>query len=484
MSKLQNSLIVSKGVRHSKMTELNHLGLNLMVKPTELEGHITKMFSATQYYSNNALASKMYGSEEFIDSVEWTWKLENADSRPAVCMGNVEPSAVILLGEHNQPFFIFLDEDWYGPGDNLTPGTSHVKYQLRVEEKPVPRGKGYIYKVRLANSTKGFPASMLKMGKQFGKLFSNYEEGAIDAGTTQFGNTVSFANRMSLLRKEYKVTNWASTATLSTKIPTKAGMKNSWIAYAEAKYFQEFEMEKEKLFLYGQSSSDLVGSTGRAIVAGPGIQQMIQEDGEVYKTSQITATLVEEFMMDVMFGKKSIAKGQKVVALTGLYGMLDFHRAYDNLWEKKGARIMAGNFNPVEAATSEYHSNAYSYGYRFTKFKLFNGQELELVHCPAYDDTQIHFEKDNMGVPLESRRITFLDFGDSTTSGKNNVRIMKKKDGYAFAYVNGLYGPTGPTKGGTAAHKGSYYEMVMEDTLGVHIEDITRCGEILIGKSN
>jgi len=39
-------------------------------------------------------------------------------------------------------------------------------------------------------------------------------------------------------------------------------------------------------------------------------------------------------------------------------------------------------------------------------------------------------------------------------------------------------------KNGMSAHKGSYYEMVIEDTCGVHIEDVTRCGEILIGKSN
>ena len=144
MSKLQNSMIVSKGVRHAKMTELNHLGMNLMVKPAELEGHINQMFSATQYYSDNALAAKMYGSEEVIDTTEWTWKLQNAESRPMVCMGNIEPASLTLLGEHGQPFLIYLDEDWYGPGDNITPDTSHKKYQLRIVEKGVPRKRLYL----------------------------------------------------------------------------------------------------------------------------------------------------------------------------------------------------------------------------------------------------------------------------------------------------------------------------------------------------
>ena len=45
------------------------------------------------------------------------------------------------------------------------------------------------------------------------------------------------------------------------------------------------------------------------------------------------------------------------------------------------------------------------------------------------------------------------------------MKIMNKKDGFAFGYVQGLYGPYGPINGGTAAHSGSYYEMHVEKIL-------------------
>lgn len=132
MSTLTNKLIISKGQRHANMTELNHLGLNLQVKPTEIEPHINQMFSATEYFADNALAAKLYGSEETIDSLQWTWKLRNADTRPLTCLGNVEPSSLTTLGGRGQTFMIWLDEDYLKPGDNISPGTSTKKYQIRV----------------------------------------------------------------------------------------------------------------------------------------------------------------------------------------------------------------------------------------------------------------------------------------------------------------------------------------------------------------
>ena len=44
---------------------------------------------------------------------------------------------------------------------------------------------------------------------------------------------------------------------------------------------------------------------------------------------------------------------------------------------------------------------------------------------------------------------------------------MNKKYGFAFGYVQGLYGPYGLINGGTAAHSGSYYEM--------HVENLVVC---------
>jgi len=487
MSLVKNSLIVQKGERHANMTELNHLGVNLQVKPVELETQVMQMFSATQYYSENALMAGQYGKERTIDSLEWTWKLRNSSSRPLTCMGNVEPSSLIKLGEHGQPFMIYLDEDWLKPGDNITPGTSSKRYTLRIVDKGIPKDKGFLYKVRMPKRTDSFPSSLLKAGQTFGKLYSNYEEGAADSGSVVFGNDVAFKNSMSLLRKSYKITNFASTAVLSTYIQTSEGPMKSWVSYAEAEFMRQWYMEKEMLVWYGEKTSDVFGSTGRPIVSGPGIEEMIEADGNVIKPAQFSANLIEEFIVDGLFNKRAFKGGDSIKAYSGMYGMLGFHRAFDDIWKKKGMTIIQSNFNAIEATKSNYHSNAYSYGYMFTKFKMFNGQELELIHLPIYDNTDIHKEIDPVtGRLMESQKITFLDFSENS-DGRSNVEIMKKKDGYTFDYVCGLYCPTGPTSKSSkfkASHEGSYYSMVIEDTFGVHIGDIKKCGQIRIGRAS
>ena len=47
---------------------------------------------------------------------------------------------------------------------------------------------------------------------------------------------------------------------------------------------------------------------------------------------------------------------------------------------------------------------------------------------PLYDDREINFEIDPItGFPVESQRMTFLDF--SGEANKSNIKIMNKKDG-------------------------------------------------------
>ena len=111
-----------------------------------------------------------------------------------------------------------------------------------------------------------------------------------------------------------------------------------------------------------------------------------------------------------------------------------------------------------------------------------NGAELELIHCPLYDDREINFEIDPLtGFPVESQRFTFLDF--SGGEGKSsNIKFFKKKGGYKLGYVSGLQNPYGPANGEMMSHGGDYYTMIVNDESGVHIEDVTRCGELILAR--
>ena len=75
-------------------------------------------------------------------------------------------------------------------------------------------------------------------------------------------------------------------------------------------------------------------------------------------------------------------------------------------------------------------------------------------------------------------RITFLDF--SGEGSKSNIKVTKKEGGDFFSYVCGNYGPYGPNnKNMYPAHAGDYYEMHIGAHEGIHIEDVTKCGELI-----
>jgi hypothetical protein len=154
-----------------------------------------------------------------------------------------------------------------------------------------------------------------------------------------------------------------------------------------------------------------------------------------------------------------------------------------DIMEKGGFMLAGGNqFNPVKQKSSEYNQNAYSIGFQMVEYIMTNGAVLEVVHNPLYDDRSINFEIDPVtGYPVESMRFTFLDFTGS--NGNSNVKIVSKKDGYKFGYVGGLISPFGAKKGGLMSHAGEYYSMHVSKITGVKIEDITKCGELILKRN-
>jgi hypothetical protein len=51
------------------------------------------------------------------------------------------------------------------------------------------------------------------------------------------------------------------------------------------------------------------------------------------------------------------------------------------------------------------------------------------------------------------------------------------------ALLMGMYGPYGPKNGGSSAHAGDYYEMHVGKSGGIHIEDVTKCGELILSRN-
>jgi len=483
MSTLGSKLITKELQWNSNMTELNHLGKALLIKP-HLMSKMDTIFSSQNYYSDNPLLTQIMGkaqSEETINGTTWEWELKGANSRPGVIMEDLTGGDT-AQGKFKTAFKIKLDINWYKPGDVLNPGTSNKKFQVRVIDQVQKSGNGFIYNVvGMTDDPAWFmPSQYLTIGNQWAKLFSQYEEGAEQSGSMVTSLPIGLRNKMSKFRKEYKITDYASTQVLAIAIPdTKGKFHTSWMKYAEVEYWQQWYRELERAAWYTRSTDSVLGSTGRAVTSGPGIQEQL-EDSHIHHYTHLTTKLIEEYLMDIFYSRTKPGKGRKIKGFTGEYGMMLFHNAVQDFISKKGFIQNVEVF--TNKVSSEYNDNALAAGYQFVRYRMANGSELELIHNPLYDDRDINFEIDPIsGYPVESQRITFLDF--SGDSGESNIKLMKKAQSDTFNYIVGNFGPYGPIKDGYAAHSGDYYEMHVGTTRGVHINDITKCGELILSRN-
>lgn len=484
MATLGSKLVTKDMEWTANMTELNHLGKALLVEPTKLGGTMDQLFSAKNVYSDNPLLSVLMGNkttEDTIDSMSWEWEVKGASSRPLVVLENVEAGNT-TPGRYRRPFKLKLDQDWFKVGDVLCPGADNKKFQARVVDF-VRDGEGWVYTLRMMTDGKDvfMPVKFLKVGTQWAKLFAQYEEGAKEGGSTTFSTPLALKNSMSKFRKEYEITDYASTAVLAVGVPDKKGkVHKSWIRYAEVEYWQQWYRELERGSWYTRSAKSVLGSTGRPVTSGPGVQEQL-EDSHIEYYSHLNVKLIEEYLMDIFYSRTKPGQGRKVRGYTGEYGMMEFHRIIQDWMNKSGFIKNVEVF--TSKVSSDLNENALQAGYQFVRYVMANGLVLELIHNPLYDDREINFEIDPItGYPVASQRITFLDF--ASEGKESNVKLKKKKDGEAFTYVEGLYGPYGPKRnGGSSAHSRECYEMHVSKVCGVHIHDITRCGELILQRN-
>lgn len=487
MARLNNRLITKQMPWHANMTELNHLGAALIIKPTIFEGKMTQIFTA-QRYSDNPLTAMLSGkAEKTISTTQWEWNMRGATARPLVIVENVEPDANTTLGKFKTMFKIKLDEDWFLPGDILCPGASNKKYQVRVQSQPYRHGNGFIYEVRgnWDDPAVFMPIKYLAVGTQWAKLFSQYEEAAEQSGSTQYSLPIALQNKMGRYRKKYRVTGDAANEVLAVKIPdNKGNMHDSWIKYAEVEYWEQWYRELERGSWYSRSTDTVLGANGRPTYSGPGVQEMLEDSHQHFYT-HLTATLIEEYLMDIFYSRIKPGKSRKIKGFSGEYGMIQFHRAIQAWNEKRKGFIQVVDQLFIDKVTSPYNDNALAAGFQYVRYRMANGAELELVHCPLYDDREINFDIDPVtGYPTESQRITFLDFsgGDGTGDG-GNIQLINRENSFKLAYVVGMHGPYGPVNKGFSAHSGDYYEMHVQKQQGIHIEDVSRCGELILSRA-
>lgn len=481
-----NKLITQTTEWHSNMTTLNHLGRALIAKPTIVGPNMDRLFTSQDFYSDNPLQKNLLGNkmtEMKIDGLSWEYSLRVANTKPSAVIENMLPSTVTHPGRYRTSIPIKLEDNPFKPGDIITPGTGEKIYQCRIQSDAVRHGEGYLYELQPVtdNPNHFIPTKFFKSGTLWVKLFTAYEEGSEQGGSTTFSTPISFQNSLGKMRKSYSITDYASTEVLCVKIlDSKGKAHDTWIRYAEVEYWQQWYREYERNLWYGRTSRGIKGSTGREVRTFPGVQEQL-EYSNVSRYSHLTTKFLDEYLMDIYYGRTKPGSGKAVKGFTGEYGMSRVSDVMEDWMKRRGLVLNVESF--IKKEKSDYHTNALGAGYQFVKYYLKNGSTLELIHNPLYDDREINLEIDPItGYPIESQRITFLDFSGDYKGG--NIKIVKKNNGFAFNYIEGMYSPYGPNiRSASASHAGEYYSMEVSDNLGVHIGDPSKCGELILTRA-
>ena len=154
--------------------------------------------------------------------------------------------------------------------------------------------------------------------------------------------------------------------------------------------------------------------------------QQISPANKRYYT-QLTPELLEDFLFDLSYNILGTNE-RKFVALTGEMGM----REFDRVLKEKVAGFSLIDTKFVTGAGQEL-----VLGGQFTTYKMTNGIELTLKHCPLYDNIIYNRQLHPLaGKPLESYRFTFLDF--SSRDGEPNiVKVVRKGREFVQWYTGG-----------------------------------------------
>lgn len=458
-------------------------------KPHMLENTLTRIFSSrSKYFTSKLVTSltggKAGGSEVMIDTEIFRWRLQGAEYKCARQVENLESSNTVP-GLNNTAFRIKLDLDYYAAPDVLL-GMDN-EYPLQIVDGPIADGTGFIYTVKIQgdNPSVYVPASMLEVGAEFSKAWttvaSEYND---EGGTQQYTNSFllesqvgAFAQKLTITDKAWRDQGRLAVDFLHTDMSGKTSKISRFLPYAEALMWDELYQSIEAQLVYGKKQTQ-PGPNGYWKKTGPGLREQLKDGWTQYYSGALSISMMKDYLMDIFFTRTDETE-RKVTAVTGTLGSEMFHDALVAI----ANGYLTVDTNWIEKIPSNVDTPYLAYGAQFTRYRGPEGVVIDLNKNSMYDDRRYckrtHPQYPNR--PIDSARMTFLDFG--TTKGSNNIRMLKVKDSFSHGYIPGTHTPTGPIKGGMGTAFKAGYDLWAQGTAGIVIIDPTLMGELIMETS-
>ena len=459
-----------------------------MGKPHVFDKLMGQLFSSTDMFNGKPLLGMTMAKGKMveIDNEIYRWKLIGAQEKALRSVEVLDGiTSTSTPGINQQTFRIKLDEGWYSYPDVIE--GEHDEYKLEVLEGPFQEGNGYIYVVKLQtdNYAKFFPPELLEAGKEFTKVWTSVvSEFNQDFGTMQFGSSFELECQVGAFANEFTVTDKAireDNRMIGLPVPYrddatgKVKVSDKFMPVAQAKLEDQLYKDMEYQMWKGEKTTSVDPTTGRMKKTGPGLRQQLRDGWTQYYNGALTESMLYDYLDAIFFSR--VSQGQrKITAMTGSMGAIAFH----NLLATSASSFLTVDTNFIQRMGKD-GARHLSYGAQFTHYQGLNGIEVDLVINPLYDSAlfckTMHPIYTNK--PIDSWRMTFLDFGES--EGEDNIRMLSVKDTRRYGWIEGTINYKGqPIKGGAITHKVAGVEYISEGTAGINVVDVSRCGELIL----
>ena len=386
-----------------------------------------------------------------------------------------------FAGSTNTTFRIWVDLNYFAKPDVLL--AEDNDFPLEIVDGPTAYGGGYVYTVRIQGDSPDvyLPTYLLEGGREFDKAWTTVQSEYNDEfGTQQYPNSFMLESQVGAFAQKFTVTDkaWRDEGKMTIDFIYTDPMTNKeqrvtrFLPMAEAKMHNELMMSMEAQMWYGKKQTK-PGSERYWKKTGPGVREQLRDSWLEYYNGALTVNRVKDYLMDIFFSRVD-EQDRKVVAMTGTLGSIMFH---DMLASEASSFLTVDTLFTQKLSDNPRHL---SYGAQFTHYQGPEGIEVTLIKNPMYDNRRYckRMHPQYPEFPIDSMRMTFLDFG--TSGAANNIQMLKVKDTYRWGYVAGTHTPTGPVKGGQAGALKAGYDMFTEGTAGIMITDVTRCGELVM----
>lgn len=453
-------------------------------KPHVFMDTLMKIYSSQSLFTSAKPLLGMTGGRlntKEIDTEIYQWYLQGAEEKCGISMGIVDANNT-TPGLGNTEFQIKLDLDYYGMPDILFPEDND--FPLRIVSGPVADGTGFVYTVALVGEdpTAFLPTSYLEAGREFSKVWTQVpSERNKWYGTQQYPSSFKLESQVGAFGQKFEVTDkaWRDQGRMEIEFlytDPKTGKEqkiNKFLPMAEAKMNDALYMGMEAAYMYGKKST-YAGPDGYWTKTGSGLREQLRDGFLQIYNGALTTNRIKDYFLNIFVTREDESE-RAMQALTGTIGSLMFH---DTL-AAEAASFLTLDTHFISKYSHPVKGRQLSFGAQYRHYQGPEGIELSLMKYPLYDSRKyskrVHPQWTNL--PIDSARMTFLDFGKS--GGENNIQMLRVKDTYRWGYKSGTHTPMGPVKGGQVGDLIAGYVMFTEGTGGIFMRDATRGGELI-----